>query len=179
MKVRNKWLVIFLIGGCCSCSFLKAKVGDPVFVPQPSMGKIYQPAILAGRGKVLVVPFSPGPRVAATDELERMALSLVKGIAQQMSAGGFEVLSAQEAQDAELILKGRITARVEKSGWWRSLLRKNRKELAVEAQLVTVDQRLIVQVATCRASRDKTKVFAKLAEELGEMIGQFLSEKKQ
>ena len=86
----------------------------------------------------MIVPFSAGPGVTASDELDRIALRIVQGMADGLQEAGapFEVLSAADAASAELIIQGRIVrwTAAERSGSW--FFKKRRQSISVEGKIM-------------------------------------------
>ena len=68
-------------------------------------------------GKVLIIPFSAGVGVEATNDLDRGALMIVKGIADVLKEEGsfFKILDSNNAQDADFIIKGHFVGLREKT----------------------------------------------------------------
>ena len=100
---------------------------------------IIQASPLLQGGKLLIVPFNPGEEVAATSECDKASLMIVKGIAQVLqpsSSSPFTVLVANNATEADLILKGRVVKMEHRSVFKKWMTKTKYHVLAVEGKLI-------------------------------------------
>jgi hypothetical protein len=94
------------------CSFFKAKSSTPdVPASYVDSSQVIQRSLLQKGGKLLVEPFLAGENVYASEQVDRLALKLVQGLAKEFeeSPGAFQVLSADDADKADLIMQGYFT----------------------------------------------------------------------
>jgi hypothetical protein len=126
-------------------------------------------------GRLLVVPFTPGVNVAANEELDRVSLMIVRGIADSLNDNAhFIVLNSGNADTADLILEGRIVA-MTKPGQIKKLVSKKKKYIAIEGKLIDAKSGDIVCYFTDREeSQSRKQPFADLGSSIGQDIGKFL-----
>lgn len=123
---------------CSGCGFFaKEKTVQPA-LPRDRVIMVVQPERLAQGGKLLITPFVAGVGVTASDDLDRVALRIVKGMIDGLMENQvpFEILVAQNAATAELNLEGRITQKKQPSRLRRWI--GGRKVLIVEGQMTDV-----------------------------------------
>lgn len=145
-------------------------------MPETVRGQVINAALLTSGKNVLIVPFSPGPMVAASDEVEHIALRLVKGMSEEIKDGGdLNVLAGDQAQDAQIVIKGRIKRmRTKKS--FRFFGRERTASLAVEGEAISrPGGQPIAHFTGTILPQDKKDTFETLAEQLGRDIGKFFS----
>ncbi len=109
IKVLRILLFVFVFSGCVFSSH-----GDKAAVKKnynEGAVKIIDALRLKEGGNLLFVPFRAGVGVSASEELDRVSLMLVKGFVETLQRGNFpfRILSAENAGDAELVIKGYIT----------------------------------------------------------------------
>lgn len=134
-------------------------------------------------GKLLLVAFRAGPGVAATEKLNEIALSLLQAFSETLEAGEapFEMLSADDADEAQLILEGHVTV-MEKTGFLkRWLFGKKQLTLGIEGRITDRDTgKPVVIFQGSRKSQDKSVNYMDLSQELGRSLGDdLLSEMKE
>jgi len=87
----------------------------PVSSEFVDQGRIIDAKILSQGKNIAIVPFSAGVRAEATYELDRTALMIVKGVSVAFAKdktgkdAHFNLLMADDADNADLIVKGHIT----------------------------------------------------------------------
>jgi hypothetical protein len=132
-------------------------------------------------GKLLIIPFSPDVGVSACDESERIALRAVQG----MAAGfdplktPFTILHADNAETAELIMKGRIIKMKESGGikLWVLQKKKNRI-LEISGRIVDpLTNETLAIFNHARESRDPTVTWEDLAGLIGQDIGKEIADR--
>jgi|GEM_PF-994742 len=173
-------LICVLTAGCSF--FHHRKVAPaPVRVvavrPVVANGKVIQPQRLKRGGTLVIVPFSAGEGVAASAELDRVALMIVKGAADALQGDNrlFTVVFADQAANSDLAVQGHITAqkkfRVLRKWRWQDIGR----ELSVEGKVIDVKtQEPVASFSHTIISRVPEKSFADLADTIGQDIVQFL-----
>lgn len=99
---------------------------------------VLRPSFLKKEGASLIVmPFTAGVGVEANKELERLSLMIVKGAIDTLNKEGtrFKILFAQEADQADFIIQGHITHRINpeaRRGW---MFRPQEAVLSVESKM--------------------------------------------
>lgn len=156
-------------------SLIEPQVVEPLkFVRD---GKVVDAHALKEGGKIVIIPFKAGSGVEATDQLDKTALMLVKGIADLLEKEGasFEVLTGENAADADFVIKGYITKVSQPSLVGRWILGNNRIGLEVEGRMVEAhSSRSILVFAHGQKARMKEKDHKQLGYLLGEDIARFL-----
>ncbi len=143
-------------------------------------GKVVDAQSLKEGGKIVIIPFQAGDGVEATDQLDKAALMLVKGIADLLEKEGapFKVLTDENAADADFIIKGHITKISKPSLARRWLFGNSRISLEVEGRMVEARSgRSILVFAHGQRARVREKDHKQLGYLLGEDIARFLNER--
>ncbi len=135
-KIISLLFLCLLVGGCAW--FKKEKSDAPVTQRHDESNKIIDAARLKQGGTIFIVPFKAGPNVAATPQLDRIALMIVKGMAEQInqSQSPFRVLSAENKDYADFIIQGHITKLTEPQGLKKWPLGKKEKILAAMGYMI-------------------------------------------
>ncbi len=130
--------------------------------------------------KFVVVPFTAGVGVEATQELETIALMIVRGIADAMeeSRGKLEVLTPDRLEEADFVIQGHVTELDKEDDGLMFWNKAQKKSLAVEALIRDLKTgRGITNFSTRKEVEDSQTGFLQLARQLGEEIGQELLER--
>ncbi len=176
------FLGLFLLSGCAWLGLSRNVVGDKNIPGETSVadsfvktGKVIDVERLKKGGKVLVVPFSAGVNVTADERSDKIALMIVKGIADELKEGRFQILSDENAQEADLIITGHVTgaARPSKWSWW--FFKRSQNTVSVEGRMADAASGAAVLVFThsARASA-REKDHAQLGYDIGKDIGRFI-----
>jgi len=139
-------------------------------------GKVVQPEILRKGGKILVVPFSPGPQTEASDELDKLSLMIVKGIADVFQPGGpFVILDDTNADTADLLIKGKIMEVRKATHHPKWLPHSNLLLISVEGKVIDRAGSSVVAVFShSRKVSRKKENMEDLAVDVGRDIGKFI-----
>ncbi|MDP2654771.1 MAG: hypothetical protein Q8Q08_12195 [Candidatus Omnitrophota bacterium] len=143
-----------------------------------SDGKVLDAGRLRKGGQLLVVPFSPGPDVTASDEVDKVALRIVKGVSDGLRQDGSNifVLGDTGAETADFLLEGRIIRQEEPGRMKRWVLRRRWRALAVEAKLIDPKTgQVIAQVSHQKSGRGDQASYENLGEKIGQDVGRFLA----
>ena len=178
-------IVLVLISSGCSLLRGKPKAAEPMASPATLSEeeqffrniKILEDDQFKKGGKVLVVPFSPDVNTAANEELERVSLAIVKGIADSLDTSSrFSVLDGTNAGTADLILQGRILS-MNKTGRLKKIVTfKNKESLAVEGKMIDAKSgKIVFHFSNDKTTRDKKQTFVDLGSSIGRDIGKFLN----
>ena len=131
--------------------------------------------------KLLIVPFTAGSAVEATEELDKIALMMVKGIAETVAESGksVEIVDGEQANKVDFILRGHVTEIEETGGglsrWWG---KPQQKILGVEVALVDYKtNRVVAHFVQQKESAQPNVNYRTLGLELGREIGQSLVSK--
>ncbi|MFA5088971.1 MAG: hypothetical protein WC552_08080 [Candidatus Omnitrophota bacterium] len=180
MKSLNKLVVICILCLLAGCSWLKDKraADRPARQVIPvSDGRVVDEKRLGEGGNLLIVPFSAGVGVVASDELEGISLMIVKGIAEVLlgSAAPLKILDAQSAHTADLILNGHIVRKAERREGRKLFLGGKNRRLGVKGEVIDRKTGKVVAYFTNEkivggAARD----YRALGQAIGQDIGRFL-----
>ncbi|MCC6758170.1 MAG: hypothetical protein IT395_00905 [Candidatus Omnitrophica bacterium] len=172
-------LCVFALINSLGCSQHRVKPSAPIQAIAPLKdARIFKPEQLAKGGNLLVVPFSAGAGVEASDELDRLSLLIVKGIADVLAEHGqqFKLLAAQDAQSADMVIKGRIIEVVEKTGLSKPWGKKPKYlRLTIEGSVLGVENDdILAKFTEAKEIKGKNVRFEGLGYEIGVAIGHFL-----
>ena len=176
------FLVLIFIPGCAWLGLSKNAVGNEktsgdVVVADPFVkaGNIIDAQRLEKGGKLLVVPFPAGANVVVNERTDKIALMIVKGIADELKDPRFHVLDEATAHEAQLVITGHVTASGESSRWDRWVLRKTQNTVSVEGRMVDAASGATVLVFThsARASTRREDP-AQSGYDIGRDIGRFI-----
>jgi hypothetical protein len=158
---------------------LKPKVVNTLKVLPLTQERVFQKEKLAKGGKVLVVPFSAGKNIEASDQLDHVALMIVKGIADTLASGEpFRILVEQDAQSADFVIKGRIVQMEQKTPFHMPWRKKTKKlTLKVEESVLGVEnEEILAKFSQIKMLESPTDNFETLGYDIGTQIGRCLLE---
>ena len=173
-------LVLFIILPLSACSFFNksqrvVSSDIPSYVHQ---GKVVDETRLLKGGRLVIVPLYPGENVAATDELERSSLMIVKGISEAVKQSDvpIEVLFADEAARADLKMTGLITKLSTTDRWWKIFRhQKQSKIIEIQGRMAEIDNDKPVLIYSHHVKTSKSAdSFANLGYVIGQDVGNFI-----
>lgn len=172
----QKIILVFLCF-CLGCASAKIKEPPPE-APLTSF-KILNEASLQKAGKLIIAPFRAGVNVEANEELNKIALMVVKGITEgikEQNENNFEILSYAQAQDADLIIEGHITKLTKPSRINRMGLGDKKISLGLEGNMVNLETGEKVLIFSDLEERDqKGNTHQDIAYAMGRSIGQVIA----
>ena len=173
---RFLFLLVFVSGCAHGAAGPKAAPAARAEVASQNRCEIVNRPRLYKGGALLIVPFSPGVDVAATDDVERISLRIVKGAAEllQEKAPRLEVLLAQNAERAELVLRGRVTKLEDPVGLRNKWFSHRQKSLEVKGEML--DSRTNETVLTFSVQLAATAQ-SESFDDLGQRIGRQIAER--
>jgi len=176
MNVRKSFLLIVLVLFCSGCIhfFGKSKVTADVEKPLVTSSKVFRLDDLQKGGTFAIYPFSAGVGVVSDQDLERLALHIVKSLSEELTKanGALQVYSVEDRGSADLVLKGRITQRVDRNKV--VLVKKGYQSIAVEAKITKTDnQALVLQFSHKLKGADQDSWEA-IGSQMGREIGRYL-----
>ena len=178
MSRKKNLLIVLLIFGASGCIFK-----HPSVINVPSQYKILDTAqvlnahALKEGGNLLMVPFKAGVGVEASDELDKLALMIIRGAAQTLenNATPYRILDAQNASQAQMVMQGYVLQRSRPGGWQRWFPGPKEILLKVEGRLTEGRTgALILHFIHQKRADLREKDEMALAEEIGRDIGKFL-----
>ena len=129
-------------------------------------------------GRLLIIPFNPGVQVTADDEFDKTSLMMVKGISQtlqQSSSSPFTILMADNADQANLFLKGHVVKMETKSTWGKWMSKQKHKMMAVDGKLIDqITGQDILAFHHSKEASTPAESWNDLALAVGEDIGNFI-----
>ena len=144
-------------------------------------GRIVNRARLQQRQNVIIIPFHAGVNVEATDDLDRIALMMIKGITDTFGADQtgkhdhFHILTADSQEPDNLVLKGYFTDLSGPSTLKRLLPLTNKQSLGVSGKLMDAKSGEVLVIFTDAVTTDdKNDDTMKLGYQIGINIGRFL-----
>ena len=144
-------------------------------------GRIVNRARLQQRQNVIIIPFHAGVNVEATDDLDRIALMMIKGITDTFGADQtgkhdhFHILTADSQEPDNLVLKGYFTDLSGPSTLKRLLPLTNKQSLGVSGELMDAKSGEVLVIFTDAVTTDdKNDDTMKLGYQIGINIGRFL-----
>lgn len=168
-------LLVCLTAGCMGAA---PKDTADMKTPSPPPGqKILNAERLQQGGKMAVVPFRAGVGIEATDELNAVALMIVKGVADSFKKEGsrFEVMMGAKADQADFLIQGHITHRRGVSGLKRWIPGSRTIELGIEAKMIDIaTQQPVLIFAQRKKAAEKAGGYRELGYTLGEDLGRFI-----
>lgn len=145
-------------------------------------GRVISPERLASGGKVLLVPFRAGERVASTQELDKIAFRLMQGISGPLRDNRpyFEiVINSDVESDPDFLIDGYFTRKRESAevlSRWFFLPKK--RILSVEGKLMDArTQEVIVTFQDSVVSDTAEDDFLQMGALIGRNIGEFIQSK--
>lgn len=141
------------------------------------IGKTVESRRLQQGGNLLIIPFVAGQGVAATDSLGKMALMVVRGVADALQAQkiSFRILGESNAESADLIMRGRITKFKKSSSFKKWFGQKPRTQFWVEGKVVDVKGENIILYFSHHAEAESASANDQhVAYQAGQAIGQFI-----
>ena len=183
LRFAAVFLFLICLSGCAWLGFSKNVVGNEKIPEEKTSdnafvktGKILDAGRLKKGGKLLVVQFPAGANVAANELSDKIALMIVKGVADQLKETRFQVLNDANAHEADMIITGHVTAVGAPSKWDRWILRRTQNTVSVEGRMVDATSNATVLVFTHSAqasSRRQDQV--QLGYDIGKDIGRFIA----
>ncbi len=140
-------------------------------------GTIIHDKILSQGGKLLVLPFRAGPGVEANEELDKIALMMIRGLLDVFKAHNdqakLKIIFSENKADADFILDGFITKISKPSKWKRWIFRSKTKSLGFKGKIMqTGSITPILFFSDTIQTKDKTAVDLGLL--AGKRIGDFI-----
>lgn len=139
--------------------------------------KVVKAERLRQGGKLIIIPFTAGPGVAATDELDRIVLRVIKGIIDVMGTeqSPIEVVTSASKETADLLMKGNVIELTEPGGFGKWLRFKKDLSLGIDGQIV--DQKTgdtVLVFSKRKKGKPAEGGYYALGEQIGQEIGQFI-----
>ncbi|MEW5894680.1 MAG: hypothetical protein AB1650_02815 [Candidatus Omnitrophota bacterium] len=133
LKFNQKLNFLLIILSFSGCATFRMGQGFDAVIKKT----VVHPQGLSKGGDVLILPFSAGTAVRATEDLDRIALILVRGVEDGMhECSGFEfVRDPAKAAEADLIIQGRIERFDVVDRWMRYFGGRRKRLISIEGEL--------------------------------------------
>lgn len=169
---------MILLASLVGCSWLSPKRVVPAETSRfIQTGKIIAPQLLKKGGKIAIVPFTPGAGVEAGELSDKISLHIIKGISSILNERSdlFEIVTAENANEAELIIEGRLTQLQHPSLVKKLFMTGRKKSLGVSGRVIVrkTDEKIAI-FTDQRDTRKKDQDLNQLAETVGQDIGRFI-----
>ena len=170
-------LIVVSIAGC---ALIPTKKFSHHNKKSPALysANVMRPALLKEGASVVVVPFTAGTDVEATQDLQRVSLMVLKGIVGTLQNDNIhlKVFSSEDAGKADLVIQGHITRRESSVGSSKKwLFHSKAVVLALEARVMERKTGDLVLIFSQEQKADLTqKDELTLAQEMGKDIAAFL-----
>lgn len=169
-----KKIMLLFLCLCLGCASAKIKE-RPQRGPLTSF-KIFNEAGLQKGGRLLIAPFKAGVNVEANEELNKIALMIIKGITEaikEQNENNFEILSYAQAQEAQLVIEGHITKLTRPSRINKMGLGHKKISLGIEGDMVNLQTGEKVLIFSGLEERDRKGITHRdIAYSIGRSIGQ-------
>jgi len=173
-KFQKFYILIILAYFLCGCTSSSQK--ENILRPQnTAVNAVIDLERLKQGGNLLIAPFRAGVNVVSTAELDKVALSIIQGLADtlQNSPVSFKILTEKNVDEAQLLLKGHVTKMEESRGIkkWMG----GKKYLTIQGSMIDQKtQSLIANFNFSVVSGELKADYKKLGYQIGEQIGQFI-----
>ncbi len=140
-------------------------------------GKVLDLQALKKGGNLLIIPFKAGVDAESNDDLHKISLMIVRGVSDaiQRENAPFHILGADNADLANLVMKGFITHLSSSGRIKRWVLRKNEIFINVEGKIVNPESGEVIIVFSHHGKANlKTDQEQDLARKIGEDLGLYL-----
>ncbi len=112
-EVYYSLIIILLLGSGCGYFVRNETAPIPDSARYELKGQVIDPAFVRKSGTLLILPFKPGKNVPANEALDRLALTLIRGIVDVFKENPdkteLEIIFNEEGGTADFILDGYIT----------------------------------------------------------------------
>lgn len=179
MKRVYFFLLFILFVNSVGCSsHRRENVTQGAAISPLKQARVFQKDKFAKGGNILIVPFSAGANVSASDDLDHVSLMIVRGIADVLGSEEkpFKVLVRQDAQDADIVIKGRILQMDLKKNLKKPWAKRVRKlTLEIEGSVLAVEpEEILAKFSQIKKSKSKADSLESMGYVMGTEIGQFL-----
>ncbi len=171
-----KFQKIILMAVCLplvGCAWFHPKVKPIVPIKDTQFvatGRVVAPTLLEKGGRVAMIPFTAGSDVEATQELDRISLMMVRGLADTLNnEPSKKIIFSPEEDETDFIITGHITQLSQPSKFKEWIFRNHKIILSIDGKMVDAHTKQTVLVFSDLKSAQYKKV---KYEALGQIIGQ-------
>ncbi len=173
--LKNISIVLFLFI-VSSCSFLSKKETVLIEREQISVtGSVVDISLLREGEGFLIAPFKAGPGVAATGEMDRLSLIIVKSFVDTFESEKtkIRVLKGDQTSQADLVVTGYIVRLDQPRGWVNKLKRK-KNFLGIKGKMIDVKTGRVVLDFFGNIDSANTGDMDSLAYDVGADLAEFI-----
>jgi hypothetical protein len=178
MVFRHQLVYILLIpflAGCFS-SVVKERPLTVSLSGSPT-GKIVNRGLFIKDGTLAVLPFKAGEDAESDPQLDRMALTIAKGMIDYLNEqkAPFKVLTTQDQGNPQMIVEGYIEDLKRPGKLSRWVLRRNKTVLSVRGQMALVGSKdRVLMFQETKSMPDPKKDGLDIAYQTGQDLGRFI-----
>jgi hypothetical protein len=170
-------MFVCMISLCLSCAH-SSKVSKSEEMLPVVTGAVVSSELLIKGGDLALVAFKAGPKAEANDELDRISLTILKGVKESLDnqKTSLRIIAPNEGQPA-VVMEGYIQDFSKPGRISRVMLRPNHYCLSVEGELwlSTTGQRLL-NFSAQKDFNPKKEKLVDVAFKMGKEIGNFVAE---
>ncbi|MBF0523345.1 MAG: hypothetical protein HQL24_09875 [Candidatus Omnitrophica bacterium] len=139
--------------------------------------RIVEADLLKDGENILIAPFTAGEDVRATEEMDKDALMLVRGVYDELQEkkSWFKIITAETVEKSDFLIEGHITKISEPSWFARFILRKKKKTFGVEGKMTDLNTgRIIFSFEDEVSSGKKGTTYLDLSHLIGVRLARFI-----
>jgi hypothetical protein len=177
MNRRLIYIAFSIVFISCGCSSTPRKFSSVAHSPVNATGNIIKESEFKKGGTLVILPFKAGENAMASQQLDRVALMIVKGmidyLAQEKTP--FTVLTTQDQGKPDLVIDGYINDFTEPGTMKRWIMHNKKAVLTVDGfmEIAGTKERLLVFQHT-RSMADPKKDGLDLAYKTGQDLGRYI-----
>ncbi len=178
-------LALFVMAGCAHIPFLgeeplsnmdeeQLEAEVDIFVEQ---GRVIDSKTLKDGKNIAIVPFTAGVNVAANDEVDKIALMVIKGVSDtfEKEQGLFTVVTEENLETADFFMSGHVSEIEDFSKVRSWVLLKGQRLLSVDGKMVDAKTGETVLVfKDTQTTESKEENHDQLGYQIGENVGRFI-----
>ena len=178
MISRHQLASILIIPFLAGCFFSAAKERpSTVSLTESPTGKIVNRSIFIKDGTLAVLPFKAGEDATSDPQLDRMALTIAKGMIDYLNEQKvpFKVLTTQDQGNPQMVVEGYIEDLKRPGKLSRWVLRRNKTILSVRGQMSLVGSKdRVLMFQEKKSMPDPKKDGLDIAYQTGQDLGRFI-----
>ena len=158
--------VLFAFSGCFWNTHLK-----PQEKPFNVVFNCADAGLLKAGGKIAFAPFKAGSQASADDQLDRVSLTIIKGITDRLAQSKTSLAVATPQEEPDLVFGGYVDELAQNSRYQRLILRRGKGRLVIFGQIRLSSTGVKAADFAAYARLDAYKDATEAAYELGLFLG--------